>query len=1159
MDTDTTPRSNVPFAHQPAASEAGNTFRDNSDSTFIVNPKADTSTDPSRMNQRPPVSASDFNHMFSPLALERMFQQNAALATGDDSSEAQAPSISGLLWQNREARPSDDTFEGAGNTLQQLLSNGSNPVEGTGSNSYHEQQQQQQQGEQIYSMTPTVPITGYQGMLISPSSPPDTAPLMSSVNMNRRSLEAMRPMSAVPPSHAANHRKSVQIDPRRLPPVPRSASRASIVSMASTSAHPRYGQTTQNDVYRPGSSLAPAPQLARHSLQQLNDRSHQMHSSNTQRPNSSNGHNPGYPAEITMHGQQQTDLSLRHEVLDKVARKSQPPTPYDIHMMPLPSVSVPQSPAQRPATADIRPSYEYPNDDIVTMLPGDNQPRPYVWATRDDSDPQNKQHRRDDHHHQKTLSLHKSGTVSRMGSLRKLDYPGISQARKTSDGSAHLLTPNDFHAPLPYRVGDMVLDKEIGEWVHISEFVHSSAGASPVTRGSPSTAVETQQTRVTVSRGPASGRSSVSQHSHMSAFPLPLPVENKERNGSANTAYGMGLISPVENQRKVVHEMAERKAVGRRESAAVRRRPIEDEALGSIVQRLMTPAASPDGCTALDLSGSGIRNLAGLAQITSRLEAICLTGNKLRGLAGLPTGLVSLKASSNWIRFSVSDTERFMFARELPHLEEIDLSSNEISDIQVFSGLRHLRVLDLSRNRIESLAPLRGCRRLLHLALRDNSLSALDLDANEAPLLSTLDVCNNRLRVIPASIGEFTHLVKANMVRNDLECVEFHGPPAESIRELRLSENPLVVRRDGGVVDVRVWSAKFPNLKTLYLDICNIRAMASSEEPEDDSHMQLSPPPPPPSSNMDRRTATGPVIGWSSLFNLSLRGSALQPSLSVAFESLGQLKNLYAPDTQFMLPRSLPLLGNLLQLVLPNAGLSRLPSNMGAALPRLRLLDISNNPELTDFMPILQLAPSLEVLRCRTVGFGGLSNAVSGGGGFDAAAGGWPSSDTGDSGPAAVSADERAMLRWLSKLKRLRRLDFRFNKCTFDLYAPPVHSNGPVAGAGGTNALLEAVLSPQLQSPHVLGGDVPNSAAISVQSRNATHQQQQQQQPQPQCHVVAGRIDEDAWLRNDHAYLANLKMGRHARLIQRRDDYWIAAISSFPRLEELDGIKVGLH
>ncbi|KAJ2659635.1 Leucine-rich repeat protein, partial [Coemansia sp. RSA 1285] len=715
-------------------------------------------------------------------------------------------------------------------------------------------------------------------------------------------------------------------------------------------------------------------------------------------------------------------------------------------------------------------------------------------------------------------------------------------ARKTSDGSAHLLTPNDFDAPLPYRVGDMVLDKGIGEWVHISEYVHSSAGASPAARSSPSAVLPDTQQQQQQSRGTASGRSSVSHHSHMSAFPLPLPVEGKERGSPASAAYGMGLISPVENQRRVVHEMAERKAASGHDSAAARRRPIEDEALGSIVHRLMTPAASPDGCTALDLSGSGIRNLAGLAQITSRLESICLTGNKLRGLSGLPTGLVSLKAPSNWIRFSAADPDRFMFARELPHLEEIDLSANEISDIQVFSGLRHLRVLELSRNRIESLSALRGCRRLLHLALRDNSLSALDLDASETPLLSTLDVCNNRLRVVPASIGEFAHLVKVNMVRNDLECFEVHGPPAESMRELKLSENPLIMRRDGGVVNVRVWRAKFPSLRTLYLDVCNIRKMASSADPEDDLHSPLS-------SGTDRHTSARSASGWSSLFNLSLRGSALQQPLSVAFECMPQLKNLYAPDTHLVLPRSLPILGNLLQLVLPNAGLSQLPSNMGTALPRLRLLDVSNNPELTDFMPILQLAPSLEILRCRAVGFGALTPTASSGSTFDSPAGAGAGAI---SGTAVASVDEWTILRWLSKLKRLRRLDFRFNKCTIDLYAPPALSSGLAASSAGANPLLDAVLSPQIQSPHVLGGDASGSAATSAQSPTMAQQQQQ-------YHVAASRIDEDAWLRNDHAYLASLKIGRQARLIQRRDDYWITAISLFPRLEELDGIKVGPH
>ncbi|KAJ1669055.1 Leucine-rich repeat protein [Coemansia sp. RSA 25] len=578
----------------------------------------------------------------------------------------------------------------------------------------------------------------------------------------------------------------------------------------------------------------------------------------------------------------------------------------------------------------------------------------------------------------------------------------------------------------------------------------------------------------------------------------------------------MGLISPVENQRKIVREMSERRTA---ESPA-HRRPIEDDALGSIVQRLVTPATSPDVCTALDLSRSGIRSLAGLAQITSRLETICLAGNKLQGLHGLPTGLVSLRAPSNWIRFSASDSDRFFFARELPHLEEIDLSANEISDIAVFSGLRHLRTLELTRNRIYSLSNLRGCRRLAYLGLRDNIVTNFDLEAAEAPLLATVDAFNNRLRVVPASIADFGHLSKANFVKNDLEKVELHGSPAESLRELRLSENPLLVRRSGGVVDMTQWKAKFPGLKTLYLDICNIRQLAQS-------------------------TSSGV---WPSVFNLSLRGNALQPTLALDFSCLCHLKNLYAPDTQMVLPRVLPPLSHLLQLVLSNAGLAQLPSNMGPALPQLRLLDISNNPDLVDLSPVLQLSPSLEVLKCRAVGFGSLSMAPHDTGNLTPAtpaAGRW-SSDGVETFPDADSAngahsstalsEECVALKRMAGLRRLKRLDFRFNRCTIELYAPPP----PTMAASA----LDNILSPQIPSSSVMG-DAGLSSASPLLAVGGTSS--------------ATRFDEEVWIRQDHAHLASLKLTRQTRLIQRRDNYWAMAASLFPRLEELDGIKVGSH
>ncbi|KAJ2614984.1 Leucine-rich repeat protein [Coemansia sp. RSA 1365] len=1134
-------------------------FQTDDGGTFIVDMAASASAD-GEMRQRPPVSASDFNHMFSPLTIEQMFRRSPS--RGDGSNTRSSASITGMLWQNGGSIGVGSSAESAGDTLKQLLSNGSNPIE----NAHNIQQQQHLQQPQQYRdqyMSPQMSMAD-NGAPITPFSPPETvvSPASAHEEMQAQSLTAVaaatldvisRPEAArssvlaslpPPPHRQISQRRSALLEPRRIPLIqnmqnPRPSSRASIASFSTADTSAQYSQSASS--YGPhtgGLVSVPMAQNLRMLPPQPTERvppataNPQRRTAHRPAPMQEAGqtdyysHQPQIHSAIGPGNRQPADLSLRHEVLDRVARRSQPSTPQDVHI-PLPSNQRPVSVVQHSESYS-EPSYAYGpytgND--ITMLPGDNRAQTYMWGASESPEQQlGYQDSRQPRNSTAQSAAHRPASISQFGSLRKTDYSGASQVRKSSDGSAKLLTPKDFNGLLSDRIGDMVLNKEIGEWVHIKDYTQPSQNGSPDNRGSQGQLPEIHARAV--SRGPSSKRSSVSIHSHASAFPLPLPTKNK---GGLNS-YGIGLISPVENQRKHVREMSERQSL--RRGGSVRGRPIEDDALGSIVQRLMTPATSPETCTALDLSGSGIRNLAGLSQLTSRLEAICLSGNKLQGLSGLPMGLVSLRAPSNWIRFSPTDGDKFIFARELPHLEEIDLSANEISDVSVFSGLRHLRILELSRNRVESLRELHGCRRLLHLRLRDNILTTFDLEASEIPLLTTLDVFNNRLRVVPANVAGFTQLARINMAKNDLEKIELHGPAAESIRELRLSENPLIMRSTGGTIDVDLWMVKFPNLKTLYLDICNIRQLCRSGRVYAGDV-----------SNPQSLTSVDENVGWGSLYNLSLRGNALRPPLDVDFACLRNMKNLYTPDTMLALPRTLPQMNHLLQLVMCNAGLTQLPLNMGTALPQLKLLDVSNNPELVDPLPILQLSSSLEVLKCRAVGFGSGSHLTRDN---PDVADRWsageietfPDLENGNNLNHQVdtSSDEQKILGWLSKLRRLRRLDFRFNRCTAELYAPPPSS----AYAVGAASVLDGALSPQAPGQSVMGDSGHPGAHSGAVPGNMA------------------RIDEETWLRQDHAYLAGLKMARQTALIRRRESYWISAIRLFSRLEELDGIKIGPH
>ncbi|KAJ1901982.1 Leucine-rich repeat protein [Kickxella alabastrina] len=1148
-------------------------FPPGEDATFLVNPSGNQGSSNGSIRQRPPVSASEFSHMFTPLPIERMFQMGPTGGGGDTQNSA---SIMGMLWHNNDdnEQAADAFHDGAGDTLKQLLSNGSNPTGPTRQQEQQEQQERQERQEQFMAMVESE-------SLITPSSPPETvgsqgsaqeeAMTYSSASHHQQVLHgslrrtnSVRSSAALPSSmpnsSMLNYRRSVNRDSRNMPPIPsspqlRSASRMSFASYHSSNTNGRNYAVQPPASARPsgtGAEYGQNPQQQQQQQRYLNGRSvvnrpHLMYdvgavgdfTSHPLQVHSAVVPSTRYQHPLQQQQMSQGDQSLRHEVLDKVARRSQPTTPFDNHGPISNNQRPPSSVAQqrRGSPSDyILPQQPYTSGEI-TILPGDNRLRPYVWNQSSGDESENQMHRQRQTQlkssNSYTAGVNHTATAARFGSIRRAEQADSSQVRKTSDSKAQLLKPENFRDPLPDRIGDMVLDKRLGEWVNINDYLNSYGGAeSPNIRPSAvSTSVsrngsaqyhqqqqqqQQQQQKGSpvhaVSGGPASAsaRSSVSMQSQLSAFPQPLPTGNNGR----NTTMGMGLVSPVENQRVVVREMAERKVA--RSNSTVQRRNIEDEALGSIVQRLVTPATSPNECTALDLSGSGIRNLSGLAQITSRLEAICLASNKLQSLAGLPTGLVSLRAPSNWIRFNVGDADKFSFARELPHLEEIDLSANEIADISVFSGLRHLRVLELSRNRIESLSELRGCRRLIQLGLRDNIMTRLDLDASEAPLLQTLDVFNNRLRVVPATIAEFVHLAKVNIIKNDLEHVELHGPAAESMRELRLSENPLLMRRNGGIVDVSAWRAKFPCLKTLYLDICNIRELSQSVNSLGNG-------------NRAQISAEASPVSWASMFNLSLRGNALQPLLSIDFNCLSSLKNLYAPDTRIALPRSLPIMNYLVQLVMCNAGIPHLPSNLGSALPQLRLLDVSNNPDLIDISPILQLAPSLEVLKCRSVGFGDGNLTTPGIQTFPDV----PGDSIGGSSSNGLSS-ECALLKSLSKLQRLRRLDLRFNRCNSDLYAAPPTLPSQSLGSGGgsgSGMSLEGPLSPQMPGQGDGGPGVMSSA----------------------------RVDEDAWLKQDHVFVLSLKFARQSHLLQRRDNYWRTAVSLFSRLEEFDGIKVGSH
>ncbi|KAJ1944121.1 Leucine-rich repeat protein [Linderina macrospora] len=414
-----------------------------------------------------------------------------------------------------------------------------------------------------------------------------------------------------------------------------------------------------------------------------------------------------------------------------------------------------------------------------------------------------------------------------------------------------------------------------------------------------------------------------------------------------------------------------------------------------------------------------------------------------------------------------------------------------------------------------------GCRRLEQLTLRDNAIAEFDLDPSQMPLLTSLDLCNNRLRVLPARISELVHLRALNVDRNDLEFVDLLGAPS-NVRELRVSENPRMLRQSAGIVDARAWHKKFPRLRTLYMDTCYAKQVVNGMTASSD--------------------LTGAQV-WPGLCNLSLRGYVTLPSLSIDFSCLQHLRNLYLPDTKVNLPHVMPTLPHLRQLVLSNAGLQRLPVNLGSALPLLQHLDISNNPELTDLSPIMHIS-TLEVLRAQSIGIthptppAPLYNA-------DGLEEFPPINNTFSELQASQVPDECAILQMFSRLRRLRVIDLRFNKVTEDMYAP-AEVPSPEAATPVT-AASSSVFGAQMEmvgaSEGFRGGLRPRSDT-TASAMSAP----------PQVGFV-----EAVWQKCDNKYVDLLKRTGRGHVIQRREQYWDLAIRLFPNLQVLDGSKVPLH
>ncbi|KAL8798865.1 MAG: hypothetical protein Q9182_006321 [Xanthomendoza sp. 2 TL-2023] len=189
----------------------------------------------------------------------------------------------------------------------------------------------------------------------------------------------------------------------------------------------------------------------------------------------------------------------------------------------------------------------------------------------------------------------------------------------------------------------------------------------------------------------------------------------------------------------------------------------------------------------LDVSGNQISNLVGFQSLV-HLRELRSNDNQVESLEGVLEldGLIKLALRGNYIK-SVK-----LEASNLTRLTDLDLSNNEISEVNDLNLLPALKRLDLSENDLESLDFGEAFGSLQDLRLANNRLRALDI--GRLPILQSLDIDNNAVACI-GSVADHTSLEilswREQRLNSSCSQTSIQYQECLNVRELYISGNTI--------------------------------------------------------------------------------------------------------------------------------------------------------------------------------------------------------------------------------------------------------------------------------------------------------------------------------------------------------------------------------
>lgn len=134
----------------------------------------------------------------------------------------------------------------------------------------------------------------------------------------------------------------------------------------------------------------------------------------------------------------------------------------------------------------------------------------------------------------------------------------------------------------------------------------------------------------------------------------------------------------------------------------------------------------------------------------------------------------------------------------LPELRELSLRGNQLKVLPQLEGLKNLRVLRLDGNHFSSF-PHQVCAlsALEDLSLNSNTIATLNVDDVEPPLhglqaLTLLSLCDNKIQILPKTIGLLIALRKLALSHNMLTELPIELCKLKQLKELFIDGNEIV-------------------------------------------------------------------------------------------------------------------------------------------------------------------------------------------------------------------------------------------------------------------------------------------------------------------------------------------------------------------------------